>query len=106
MGCFDKKWLSDIEAVKKSKEAGMTRPKPHSGLGELAFRMIEDDVEWTESGIAAALVQRFRDQGTRITERLRDDCQDAARQAVLMNREKIAAQRRGETFVNPYELYK
>jgi hypothetical protein len=83
----------------------MTRAKPHSSLGADAFRMIEDGLQWTETGIAAPLVQRFRDQGSRITERVREDCQDAARHAVLIHRDKITAQHRGEDFVNPYELY-
>jgi len=83
----------------------MSRRTPHPSLNATAFRLIEDGLEWTETGIASALVQKFRDQGKRITERVREDCQDAARVAIYTHRDKIAAMRRGETFVNPFELY-
>lgn len=78
----------------------------YSELSTTAFHMIETGQEWTEIGITTALIQRLRDQGSRITERVRETCQAAAATAIGLNREKQQALAKGLKFVNPLEVFK
>ena len=78
------KSTADYWPIKKA------RRQPHPSLSEYALQLIQDGFEWTETGLATALIQKFREQGRkRITERLREDCMDAAKTALAMYAETI-----------------
>lgn len=56
----------------------MKQYRPHPSLIAAAQRIHDDGDEWTVTGITTALIQKFRGQGARITEALREDCYQAA----------------------------